>query len=351
MSRRVYMDHSATTPVRNEVVEAMLPYFTGTFGNASSVHGFGREARQALDRARETVASCIGAQPEEIIFTSGGTESDNLAVKGAALANPACLRCDTCLVSIMLANNEVGVVEPIAELSAAAGEAGGAFHTDAVQACGKMPVNVRELGVDLLTMSAHKFYGPKGVGVLYRRKGVRIEPMMQGGHHEKNLRAGTENVAGIVGLAEALRLACAEMPRESERLARLRDRLQGGILSGIADVRVNGHLTSRLPHIVNVSILGVEGESMLLGLDARGIAVSTGSACTSGSLEPSHVLTAMGIPPEVAHGSLRFSLGLANTEEDVDYVLDALQGVVQRLREMSPTYLPAGRQAGHRGQS
>jgi cysteine desulfurase len=284
-----------------------------------------------------------------------GFEVSRLAPDGDGLISAdtlrSALRSDTCLVSIMFANNEVGVVEPIAELSAVAREAGAAFHTDAVQACGKMPVNVRELGVDLLTMSAHKFYGPKGVGVLYRRKGVRIEPMMQGGHHEKNLRPGTENVAGIVGLAEALRLACAEMPRESERLARLRDRLQGGILSGIADVRVNGHLTSRLPHIVNVSILGVEGESMLLGLDARGIAVSTGSACTSGSLEPSHVLTAMGIPPEVAHGSLRFSLGLANTEEDVDYVLDALRAVVHRLREMSPTYLPAGRQAGHGGQS
>jgi len=385
MSRRVYMDHSATTPMRREVVDAMAPYLSETYGNASSVHAFGREARCAVEGAREKVASLIGARPDEIIFTGGGTESDNLAVKGVALANQKrgrhvitcavehhavlnpcawlekrgfevtrlgvdgrglvsaeelrhALRSDTTLVSIMLANNEVGVIEPIAQLAAVAHEAGALFHTDAVQACGKVPVSVEDLGVDLLTMSAHKFYGPKGVGALYRREGVRIEPMHHGGHHEKGLRPGTENVPGIVGLAAALELACAEMPKEAERLAALRDRLQEGIFERIEDVRLNGHPDKRLPHLLNVSVLGVEGESMLLALDANGIAVSTGSACTSGSLEPSHVLTAMGIPPEVAHGSLRFSLGLINTEQDVDYVLECIVPVVQRFREMSPTY-------------
>jgi len=385
MSRRVYMDHSATTPVRREVVEAMLPHMSDTFGNASSVHRFGREAREAVETARETVACCIGASPGEIIFTGGGTEADNLALKGGAVANHRrgkhvitssmehhavlkpcawlekhgfevtrlgvdrnglvsvedlrrALRPDTCLVSIMLANNEVGVIEPIAELAQAAREAGALFHTDAVQGAGKVPVDVDELGVDLLTISAHKFYGPKGVGVLYRRKGTRLEPLLHGGHHEGNLRAGTENVAGIVGLARALELACQEMATESKRLSGLRDRLEQGILERVEDASVNGHPDRRLPHLLNVSIAGVEGESMLLGLDAQGVAVSTGSACTSGSLEPSHVLTAMGIPPEVAHGSLRFSLGRINTEEDVDYVLEVLPPVIERLRAMSPTY-------------
>jgi len=385
MGKRIYMDHSSTTPTRPEVVEAMLPYFKDAYGNASSVHGFGREARRAVESARETVASCIGASPEEIIFTSGGTESDNLALKGAALANQKkgrhvitsavehhavlnpcawlekqgfevtrlgvdgegrlsvaalqeALREDTVLVSVMLANNEVGVIEPVAELAAAAHEAGALFHTDAVQAVGKIPVDVGELGVDLLTLSGHKFYGPKGVGVLYRRRGTRLEPLIEGGHHERNLRAGTENVPGIVGLAKALELACGELERESARLRALRDRLQQGIFERIPDVRLNGHPTERLPHLLNVSISGVEGESVLLGLDAKGIAVSTGSACTSGTLEPSHVLIAMGVPAETAHGSLRFSLGRANTEQDVDYVVECLAGVVERLRKMSPTY-------------
>ena len=389
MSKRVYMDHSATTPVRPEVVEAMTPYFTETFGNASSVHAFGREARKVVDASRESVACLLGAEPDEIIFTSGGTESDNAAVKGAALANqkkgkhlitsgiehravlnscgrmakqgfevtelpvdgqglvsPADLRSamrpDTTLVSIMAANNEVGVVAPLAELAAIAHEGGALFHTDAVQAVGKISVNVDELGLDLLSLSAHKFYGPKGVGVLYRRKGTRIQAMIHGGHHERNLRAGTENVPGIVGLAKALELACLQMPQETVRLAALRDRLQEGITQRIPDVRLNGHPIQRLPHLLNVSVLGIEGESMLLGLDAKGIALSTGSACTSGSLEPSHVLTAMSVPPEVAHGSLRFSLGLANDQQDVDYVLEVLPQIIERLRHMSPTY--------HRGQ-
>lgn len=385
MKRQVYMDHSATTPARPEVMEAMRPYHAETFGNASSVHSYGREARGALEEARETVASQMGVAKDSIIFTSGGTESDNLALKGAAWAHQKsgrhiittsiehhavlntcewledmgfdvtylsvdenglvspdalddALRSDTILVSIMLANNEVGILQPIPQLAAITHENGALFHTDAVQAVGKVPVDVSELGVDLMAISGHKFYGPKGVGVLYRCEGTRIEPLQHGGHHEGNLRAGTENVAGAVGLAEALRLAYAERETEAERLSLLRDRLQDGIMEEIDDVILNGHAEKRLPHLLNISILGVEGESLLLSLDAEGIAVSTGSACSSGSLEPSHVLTAMDIPPEVAHGSLRFSLGRINDESDVDYVLDKLPDVVKRLRDMSPTY-------------
>jgi len=386
MSRRIYMDHSATTPVRCEVLEAMKPYFDRVFGNASSVHSFGQEAHLALDDARGKIAMLIGAKPEEIIFTSGGTESDNLAIVGVAnayrqkkgahiiicaiehhavlktcralekqgfeltvvgvdghgLVDPQelrdAIRPDTTLVSIMLANNEVGVIEPVAELAAVTHQAGALFHTDAVQAVGKIPVNVEDLGVDLLTISGHKFYGPKGVGALYRRTKTRLTPLMEGGHHENHLRPGTENVPGIVGMATALELACIEMPKEAERLARLRDRLQSGLQQRIEDVLVNGHPTQRLPHLVNISVIGAEGESLVMDLDGHGIAAATGSACTSDLLEPSHVLMAMGIPPEVAHGSLRFSLGRMNTEQDVDHVLEVLPGVVERLREMSPTY-------------
>ena len=381
--RIVYLDHSATTAVREEVVEAMLPFFSEKFGNASSVHQFGQRAQQGLTGARETIAALIGASAEEIIFTSGGSESDNLAVKGAAAARVkkgrhivtssvehlavlgtckhlekegfevtflpvdrgglvdaealrGAIRADTVLVSIMLGNNEVGTVQPIPELSALAREAGVPFHTDAVQAVGKIPVNVDELGVDMMSVSAHKFYGPKGVGFLYLRKGTRITPVQHGGHHEKNRRAGTENVAGIVGMARALELACEEMAETSVRLARLRDRLERGILDSIEQVSVNGHRRHRLPNITNVSFHGIEGESILFRLDAEGIAASTGSACTSGTLEPSHVLMAMGVPPEISHGSIRFSLGRANTEEDIEYVLKRLPPVVEGLREMSP---------------
>lgn len=384
--RRVYLDHSATTPVRPEVVEAMLPYFDQEFGNASSVHGFGQRARHAVEDARDKIASLLGASPEEIIFTSGGTESDNLAIKGVAaaagdrgrriiasaiehhavlttcaalekegleivhlpvdeqgLVDPADLRralsssgSDAILISIMMANNEVGTIEPIRELAAVAAEASVPFHTDAVQAVGKMPVDVDGLGVDLLSLSAHKFYGPKGVGALYVRSGTRIEPVQHGGHHEKNRRGGTENVPGIVGMARALELACAEMDEEPERLRRLRDRLQQGLAEQVEDNRLNGHPTERVPHIVNMSFANVEGESMLLSLDAVGVAASTGSACTSGTLEPSHVLTAMAVPPEIAHGSLRFSLGLVNTAEDVEYVVEKLPAIIERLRQMSP---------------
>jgi cysteine desulfurase len=240
------------------------------------------------------------------------------------------------LVSIMMANNEVGTIEPIRELAAAAAEASVPFHTDAVQAVGKVPVDVRELGVDLLSLSAHKFYGPKGVGALYVRSGTRIQPVQHGGHHEKNLRAGTEDVPGIMGLARALELACEEMETEAQRLHELRDRLQEGLMDRIPDCLLNGHPVKRLPHLLNMSFENVEGESILLSLDAVGIAASTGSACTSGTLEPSHVLSAMGIPPEIAHGSLRFSLGRVNTAEDIEYVLEKLPPIIERLRQMSP---------------
>jgi len=380
--RRIYMDHSATTPVRQEVVDAMVPYFTEEFGNASSVYGYGQRAHVALEQARRTVASLIGAEPEEIIFTSGGTESDNLAIKGVAAAcagggghiitsaiehhavlntchilekqgfevtelpvdeygrvDPKelrrALRPDTVLVSVMMANNEVGTVQPIRELASIAAEASVPFHTDAVQAAGKIPVDVGKLGVDLLSISGHKFYGPKGVGALYVRAGTRMATIQHGGHHESGRRAGTENVPGIVGMARALELACAEMDSEATRLRGLTDRLQKG-LAAIDDHRLNGHPTERLPHLLNMTFVNVEGESMLLTLDALGVAVSTGSACTSGSLEPSHVLTAMGVPPEIAHGSLRFSLGRSNTQEDVDYVIEKLPAIVERFRSMSP---------------
>jgi cysteine desulfurase len=384
--RRVYMDHSATTPVREEVVEAMAPYFGGEFGNPSSVHGFGQRARRAVEEAREKVAALLGASPGEIVFTSGGTESDNQAIKGVAAAHserarhvitsaiehhavlnacdalagqgfevtrlgvdrhglvaPAALRDalgeadgETTLVSIMMANNEVGTLEPVRELAAVATDAGAPFHTDAVQAVGKVPVNVDELGVDLLSLSAHKFHGPKGVGVLYVKSGTRIEPLQHGGHHESGRRAGTENVPGIVGLAAALELACAEMEGESHRLHDLRDRLQQGLMERVESNVLSGHPVKRLPHLLNMSFENVEGEAVLLSLDAVGVAASTGSACTSGTLEPSHVLTAMGIPPEIAHGSLRFSLGLMNTADDVEYVLEQLPPIIERLRAMSP---------------
>jgi cysteine desulfurase len=382
--KRVYLDHSATTPVRQEVVEAMLPYFTLEYGNASSVHGFGQRARHAIESAREKTAALLGAVPDEIVFTSGGTESDNLAIKGVVavargrrlitsaiehhavlntctalekqgftvvrlpvdrygVVHPDSLRKavqdaagDVALVSIMMANNEVGTIEPIRELAAIAAEAKVPFHTDAVQAAGHIPVDVNDLGVDLLTIAAHKFYGPKGVGVLYVRSGTRIQPLQVGGHHEKNRRAGTENVPGIVGMARALELACGEMEAEAERLHELRDRLQDGLMERVPDNLLNGHPMERLPHLLNMSFENVEGESMLLSLDAVGVAASTGSACTSGTLEPSHVLTAMGIPPEIAHSSLRFSLGRVNTSEDIEYVLETLPPIIARLRKMSP---------------
>jgi len=381
----IYMDHAATTPVRREVLEAMLPYFSECFGNASSVYKLGQDARKAVDHAREVVADCIRADPREIYFMSGGTESDNLAIKGIARANsdgkrhlvtsqvehhavlntckflekegfevtylpvdrfgivdPAdlqdAIRDDTILVSVMLANNETGTMQAIPELAAIAKERGAAFHTDAVQAVGKMPVDVDELGVDLLSMSAHKIHGPKGIGALYVRRGMKIEPLLHGGHHEQGKRPGTENVAAIVGFGKAMELAREEMATTSGRLASLRDRLERQIRERIPNTYLNGHAERRLPNILNMSFEFVEGESLLLMLDMRGIAVSTGSACTSGALEPSHVLTAMGVDPAIAQGSLRFSLGCDNTEEQVDFVAASLVEIVARLRQMSPLY-------------
>lgn len=378
------MDHAATTPVRPEVVEVMLPYFGTEFGNASSVYGWGRRAHQALDQACDTVAELLGAASNEIIFTSGGSEGANLAIKGVAWAyqtkgkhiitsaiehhavldtalwlkkhgfevtilpvdeegfvSPAevekALRPDTILVSIMHANNEVGTIQPIAEIGAIVRKHGAFFHTDAVQTAGVLDLNVEELNVDLLSLSAHKFYGPKGVGTLYVRKGVRLDPLIHGGAQERRRRAGTENVAGIVGLAKAFELAREERVAENARLTKLRDRLIEG-LQTIPSSKVNGSLSQRLPNNVNVCFQYIEGESMLLNLDLRGIAASSGSACTSGSLDPSHVLLAMGLTHEIAHGSLRLTLGRDNTESDVDFVLHEIPVIVERLRKMSPLY-------------
>jgi len=381
--RRIYLDHAATTPTRPEVVEAMLPYFTDAFGNPSSIYSYGREARGAVEEARTKVAELIGARSEEIIFTSGGTEADNYALEGVAYANERkgshiittsiehhavmevckflekrgfrltylpvdkyglvapddvkkAITDKTILISVMHANNEVGTIEPVEEIGKIAREAGVCFHTDAVQTMGHIPVNVDKLKVDLLAISAHKFYGPKGVGALYVRKGTRLVSFMHGGEQEKRRRAGTENVPAIVGLGKAMELAGQEMGKEAERLAYLRDKLIKGLGEKIDHIRLNGHPTKRLPNNVNVSVDFVEGESMLLNLDLEGICASTGSACSSAILEPSHVLLALGLPPEQAHGSLRFTLGRKNTEADVEQVLEVLPGIVARLRAMSP---------------
>jgi cysteine desulfurase len=381
--RYVYLDHSATTPVRPEVVDAMLPYFADHAGNASSLHKAGQRAKKALDEARDTVARALGADPKETYFTSGGTESDNQAIVGVARAQAqrgrhlitttiehyavlnVCQwlegqgfavsyvrvdqqglldmqaladgrRPDTVLISVMLANNEVGTVQPLAEITRLAHERGILVHTDAVQAVGKMPVRVDELGVDLLSLTAHKFCGPKGIGALYVRRGTPVEPLLHGGHQEQALRPGTQNIPAVVGLAAALRLAVAEMPAEAARLAALRYRLLQGILTHIPDVQINGHPSLHLPNILNVSLSGVEGESLLLALDIKGIAVSTGSACAAGSTDPSHVLQAMGLERARASGSVRFSLGHTTSEEDIDYTLQTLVEVVGRLRSMLP---------------
>lgn len=384
--KRVYLDNNATTRMREEVLEAMLPFCKEIYGNASSIHQFGRAARLAVDKARGEVAALLGASsPEEIIFTSGGTESDNFAVKGVAHAlrnkgnhiitsaiehsavlNTAralerdgykvtylsvdgygLVKADdvkkaitdkTTLISIMYANNEVGTIEPVNEIGAIAKERGIYFHTDAVQAVGKEAFEVKDLPVDLLSMSAHKIYGPKGVGAIYIRKGTKIDAIMHGGGHEMNKRAGTENVPGIVGLGKAAELAKKEVGEESKRLRELRDYLYKGIAERIPHTRLNGHPEKRLPNTANIGFKYLEGESIMLNLDMEGIAVSTGSACTSGTLEPSHVLTAMGIDAGAAQGSIRFSLGRDNTKEDMDYVLAALPPIIQRLREMSPLY-------------
>ena len=383
--RRIYLDHAATTPTHPEVVKAMLPYFTDTFGNPSSVYSCGQEAKAAVEEARIKTAELIGARSEEIVFTSGGTEADNFALKGVAYANghkgnhiittsvehhavmEVCkflgrrgftitylpvdkyglvdpqdvkkvITDKTILISIIHANNEVGTIEPISEIGEIAKEAGVYFHTDAVQAVGHIPVNVDKLKVDLLSISAHKLYGPKGVGALYIRKGTKLVSLMQGGGQEKMRRAGTENVPAIVGLGKAVELAGQEMDKEAERLAGLRDKLIKGLMEKIDHVQLNGHPTRRLPNNIHVSVDFVEGESMLLNLDLEGIYASTGSACSSASLEPSHVLLALGLSPDQAHGSVRFTLGRENSEEDIERVLDVLPGIIAKLRAMSPLF-------------
>ncbi len=384
--RQVYMDHAATTYVKPQVFEAMRPYFTETFGNPSSLHSFGREAASAVERAREQVAGAIGAaSPQEICFTAGGSESDNMILRGIAEAYAkkgnhiittniehhavlhtcqwlekqgvevtylpvdeygrvtaeqveAAIRDNTILISIMFANNEIGTVEPIAEIGAVARKHGVIFHTDAVQAVGALPIDVQKMNIDALSLSGHKFYGPKGIGALYIRKGVRVPPLIHGGAQERGRRAGTENLAGIVGLGAAIELATAHLAESAERLTRLRDKLIAGILASIPESRLNGDPVNRLPNNFNMCFRYIEGESLLLSLDLMGIAGSSGSACTSGSLDPSHVLLAIGLPHEIAHGSLRLTLGDGTTEEDVDYVLQELPAIVQRLREMSPLY-------------
>lgn len=383
--KQIYLDHASTTPVRPEVVEAMLPFFTEQFGNPSSIYPLGQEASDAVAEARETLAGVIGAKPREIFFTSGGTESDNWALKGFARANAAkgkhlitsaiehhavlhtcealeregfevtylpvdehglvsvedfkaALRPDTILASIMFANNEIGVIEPIAELAAAAHEAGAAFHTDAVQAFGHEPIDVNELGIDMLSASSHKIYGPKGVGLLYVRKGVKLQNFIDGGQQERGKRGSTENVPGIVGFAKAAELAMAEMAPEHNRQLALRDHAIKRILAEIPSAKLNGSWENRLANNVNFSFEFIEGEGMLLQLAARGICVSSGSACTSGSLDPSHVLLAIGLPHEIAHGSLRLTIGRSTTQEDVDFAIDSLKTTLENLRMMSPLY-------------
>lgn len=381
-SRQVYMDHGATTPLREEALEAMLPYLREKYGNPSSIHSQGREVRQAVDAARETVAAALGAVPGEIFFTSGGTESNNIALRGTAAIKKRgriitssiehhavldvckdlgeqgfavtflpvdggarvdlkvledAITPDTVMISMMMGNNEVGTVQPIREIAAMTRERGILLHTDAVQAVGQLPVNVKDLQVDFLSLSAHKFNGPKGIGALYVRKGVPLNPLYKGGGQERKLRPGTENVAGIIGLARALELSVQDVPEKMSRLQGLRDRLIKGLLE-IEDVSLNGHPEHRLPGNVNVSFKYIEGESLLLSLDLQGVAASSGSACTSGSLDPSHVLLAMGLDHETAHGSLRLTLGRGNDESDVDYVLQVLPAIVERLRKMSALY-------------
>lgn len=381
---RVYLDNAATTRVKDEVLREMLPYFSEEYGNASSTqYSYGRAAKKAIEKARGQVASAIGAEKGEIYFTSGGTESDNWIVKGAAFAGrkkgnhiitsaiehhavlhtcqwlekqgfevtylpvdaggmvrptdlEAAITDQTILVTIMFANNEIGTIQPIEALAKIAHDHGVLFHTDAVQAVGAVPIHVREMGIDALSLSAHKMYGPKGVGALYLRKGVRIDTNQQGGAQERSRRGGTENVPGIVGLGKAIELASLNMPTHIEHTMRLRDRLIDGILERIPAVRLNGHRTERLPGNVNVSVRYIEGEALLLSLDLAGIAASSGSACTSGSLDPSHVLLGIGLPHEIAHGSLRLTVGDFNTDQDIDYVLEKLPEIVARLRAMSP---------------
>ena len=383
--KRIYMDHAATTYVKPEVLDAMTPYFTEHFGNPSSIHSFARETKKAIDHAREQVANAIGATPSEIFFTSGATESDNWVLRGMAyqhknkgnhiittaiehhamlhtcqalekegfevtylevdengLVTPEqvknAITDKTILVSVMFANNEIGTIEPIEQIGAVCKEKGVVFHTDAVQAFGAVPIDVNKMNIDLLSITGHKLYGPKGTGALYIRKGVILKNLIEGGAQERGKRPGTENIAGIVGLGKAAELANEHMEENAARLTALRDQLIDGILQQIPETRLNGHRTKRLPNNVNICFRYIEGESLLLLLDRAGIAASSGSACTSGSLDPSHVLLAIGLPHEIAHGSLRLTLGACTTEEDVLYTIETLKTIVERLRQMSPLY-------------
>lgn len=383
--RKVYLDHSATTPVHPEVLEAMLPYYKEKFGNPSSIHEYGKVAKVALEEAREKVAKLFNCSPYEIYFTSGGTESDNLAIKGVAFANKkkgkhiitssvehhavleSCkflkkegyeitylpvdqygfvdpfdlkknIKDDTILVSIMHVNNETGTIQPIEELVRIAKEKGVYFHTDAVQSAGKIPIDVGKLPVDLASISAHKIYGPKGVGAIYIRKGTRIIPLSHGGHHERSRRAGTENIPGIVGLGEAVEMVLKDMDKHNKHLKNLTETFFKKLKETVKDIQLNGHPEKRIPSTLNISFKGVEGESIILSLDMKGVAVASGSACTSGSLEPSHVLSAMRIEPAVAQSSIRFSFGRENVIDDVDYTLSVLPEIIERLRSMSPIY-------------
>lgn len=386
MDRKIiYMDNSATTPVKKEVLDAMLPYYTEKYGNPSSIYSIGQESKAAIIKARESVANIIGAKKDEIFFTSGGSEADNWAIKSVALANKdkgnhiitskiehhavlhACqylqkhgfevtyldvdkygvvdldqlrdsITDKTILISIMFANNEIGTIQPIKEIGEIAREHNIYFHTDAVQAMGNIKIDVNDLNIDLLSMSAHKFYGPKGIGALYVRKGVKIDSFIHGGAQEANKRAGTENTASIVGLSTALELAYKNLDEHNKKLTKLRERLINGVMNKIDYVILNGHPVKRLPGNVNFCFRFIEGESLLLSLDMEGICASSGSACTSGSLDPSHVLLSIGLPHEIAHGSLRLTLGDFNTEEEVDFVVEKLVEIVDRLRQMSPLY-------------
>ena len=385
MSSTIYLDNAATTPVRKEVLEAMLPYFREEYGNASSVYSLGRNSKKALEASRETIAACFGAKPEEIFFTSCGSESDNWALRGVAFANQnkgkhiitssiehhailhTCayleklgfevtylpvdkygrvsledvknaVREDTILISVMMANNEIGTIQPIKEIGAFAKEKGIIFHTDAVQAAGHIKIDVNDMNIDLMSVSGHKLGAQKGIGLMYIRKGTKIGNFMFGGAQEKNRRAGTENIPAIVGFAKAVEIACGSVEEENARLTALRDKLTDGLLKEIPYSRLNGHRTERLPGNCNISFEFIEGESILMLLDMKGICASSGSACTSGSLDPSHVLLATGLKHEEAHGSIRFSLGYQNTEADVDAVLKELPPIVERLRGMSPLY-------------
>jgi cysteine desulfurase len=394
---RVYLDYNATTPVEPEVLDAMTPYFSGEFGNAASIHTPGQRARGAVETAREQVAALIGARPQEIVFTSGGTESDNHAIFGivgqaflpvtssrntsspphiitTAIEHEAVLntcqalekegvrvtylptdregqieleelrraiRQETVLITIMHANNELGTVQPLEEIGRVAAEADLHFHTDAVQSAGKIPINVNALGVDLLSISGHKLYAPKGIGALYVRGGTRLRQILYGGHHQRGFRPGTENVAGIVGLGKAAEIARLTLAEDAQRVSTLRDKLQQGLLQGVPESRVNGGAVPRTPNTTNLVFPGVEGEALLIALDLKGLACSTGAACSSGAVEPSHVLTAIGLPPEEARASLRFSLGRHTTSTDIEFALSVVPAAVAQLRELSPAYQKA----------